>query len=132
MKTKKSVKGKAKAKPGSSKETVLLEDGEDAWSIPSSDEGKPAAAKAQKADKGDRDAATAARKAGRARAAAWRVQTAQASRSIACLNSACASIKNLMDKADKNSGLINDDMMKSLKEANLQMTDFRDRTLVMI
>lgn len=123
-------KGKAKAKPNPTAETVALEDDDDAWSVPSSDDGaagKPSAGKAPKVDKGERDAAVAARKLARTRAAAWKVQANQASRSIASLNSACASLKNVMAKAVKSSGLISDDLMASLKEASDSLLDFKDR-----
>ena len=139
----KNLKGNKRPKPGSTPKTgeaavVTVED-DDCWSIPSDDEpvviqatGKGGkGAKAAKSS-ADQDAAAAARKEQkekRQREQSWKKEIAKASRCMGPLNSTTSSLTVLVEKHSKQSGILNDDLVKGLKEALSKISDMKTSAL---
>ena len=78
------------------------------------------------ADKDAAAAATAQRKLERQRAAAWRKQTAAASRSMGSLNSCFQSLKNTMDKIKKQPQVISREMVQDLETAYTKINGMKN------
>ena len=124
----KNQKGKKRAKPSSATaqepETINVEDGDDVWSIPSEDEvavsGK-SGPKIPKTSSAEKEAAAAARKAANQRTASWKKEVSKASKIMACFNSTTNSLASLLNKVEKRQGVLDDQMVSGLQEANAKI-----------
>ena len=114
---------------------AAIEVDDDVWSIPSDDDcpkTKERAGKVPKdsASKDAAAAATAQRKLERQRAAAWRKQSGQASKSMGSLNSCAQSLKTTLEKVKKQPGVISDEAALDLEKANTKITEMKNRASV--
>ena len=104
---------------------------DDVWSIPSDDgcakpKERPGKVAKDSTEKDAAAAATAQRKLERQRAAAWRKQSAAASKSMGSLNSCAQSIKNMLEKVKKQPGVIGNGMVADLENANAKITEMKN------
>ena len=132
LKKKKAVpKAKAVAQAALPSAASTIEVDDDVWSIPSDDQcaktkERPGKVAKDSADKDAAAAATAQRKLERQRAAAWRKQTAAASRSMGSLNSCFQSLKNTMDKIKKQPQVISREMVQDLETAYTKINGMKN------
>ena len=125
----KNQKGRKRTKPSSATaqrpEVVTVEDGDDVWSIPSEDEvavsGKPGPNKIPKTSSAEKEAAAAARKAANLRATSWKKEVSKASKIMASFNSTSNSLASLLIKVEKRQGVLDDQMVSGLQEANTKI-----------
>lgn len=111
--------------PAASNESILIEEDDEIWEVPSEDEDVgPKSSKAKK-DTSERDAATAARKQARERETAWKKETIKAAKFVGPLTSTCTNLANVLQKCDKDPDAAPPETLQGLKDAQAKMIEFR-------